>query len=310
MNNDFVYCKLKSEPDRFGFSNLIKKKIKPNFFFNNIYCTWVHAWKWFDITDLELLGLNSYANTVNAVVANEDQYIFLKKKNFKNVFIGGLPYIYVDINKPLRKKNSLIAILPKSKGFLPLRKNLLSFLDYIKDIEKNFEDVCICIFGGDIHNTEILNKIKKYKLQYTIGAIPNEINSLERVKYLFSQYEYCVFNSIGSHVVYSALSGCRIGFGGIYDERDDNFFINNKLWDQSKKIRDLMIYYDSLVYVKKKFPKLFENDVVNFKKHEVWAKNECGIKHKLNINQIKDIFGWSLKGKIKGIVNSIMWRID
>jgi len=309
MYEKHIYIKLKNEVDRFGFSYYLKSLIKPHFILSHIHCTWVHAWKWFDISEIEFLGLNKLGYTVNAVVTNQKQYNLLKSAGFKNVFIGGLPYIYIDVEPITKKKDTLLAILPKSKGYKPIRKNLLSFIDYIKDNQKNFEETCVCIFGGDMKNIELLEKLKKYKLKYIIGAIPEEINSLKRVKSLFSYYDYCVFNSIGSHVVYAALSGCKIGFDGDYDERSEEFFINNKLWDSNKKIREMMIYFDSLNYVKKKLPKLFGMKISNFESQIEWGESECGKENKLELSNIKEILGWSIKGKIQGIKNSLLWRL-
>ena len=47
----------------------------------------------------------------------------------------------------------------------------------------------------------------------------------------------------------------------------------------------------------------------NFKSQIEWGENECGIENKLDLSNIKEILGWSIKGKIQGIKNSLLWRL-
>ena len=133
---------IRNEVDRFGFSNIIAKKLK----YKNVprsFANWMHGWFWFDPEDKNInnkldliLGYPKDFNyNVPTVVSNNTFKIALENKGFSYVYSGGLPFIYTQENTTIKKLNSLLVIVPHSLSYYEF-----SELDF-KNISNFFENI-------------------------------------------------------------------------------------------------------------------------------------------------------------------------
>ena len=53
-------------------------------------------------------------------------------------------------------------------------------------------------------------RLNELKIPWITGAWLNDINALQRIRNLFSQFDYLITNSVGSHIPYAGYCGCKI----------------------------------------------------------------------------------------------------
>jgi hypothetical protein len=285
---------LRNECDRFGFSYLISKR-------NNMpytpvaKCSWIHGWHWYPITINDILkGSKEYIKRSNIVVATNLEKIEISKYiSNENIVVAGLPFSYVENQEVPRKKDSVIAFLPKSLSENDEHIGARSFIDYLKKNREKFLEPTICIFGGDAHRRNLVQYIMDSGFKYIIGAEPQDINSLKRMKVIMSYYEYGIGPTIGSYLPYAHAMGCK---AFIVDH-----FVKVSMIKES--------YFHSYEYIVSKYPFLFSSELSEFKLYEDWANEVIGARSVLPMKRVKEIFGWTINSVVQHYVNSITSRI-
>lgn len=286
--------KLRNECDRFGFSYLISKM-------NNMEntpiakCSWVHGWHWYPLKINDILkGSKEYIKRSNIVVATNSQANEINKYlNSGNVVVAGLPFSYVQNPEVPRKKSSVIAFLPKSLSENDEHVGARSFIDYLKKNRERFMEPTICIFGGDAHRGNLVEYIENAGFNYIIGADPQDINSLMRMKVILSYYEYAIGPTIGSYLPYAHAMGCK---AFIVD-----YFVKVSIIKES--------YYHSYEYISNRFPFLFRRDLNDSELYGDWANDVIGARAVLPSIKVKELFGWTINGTIQHYLRAATSRI-
>jgi hypothetical protein len=285
---------LRNECDRFGFSYLISEM-------NNMQntpiakCSWVHGWHWYPLKINDILkGSKEYFKRSNIVVATNSQAAEISQYlNSQNVVVAGLPFSYVQNPKVPRKNSSVIAFLPKSLSENDEHVGARSFVDYLKNNRKKFMEPTICIFGGDALRVNLVEYIKKSGFNYIIGADPQDINSLMRIKVILSYYEYAIGPTVGSYLPYAHAMGCKA------------FIVDHYV--KVSTIKES--HYHSYEYVENKFPFLFKRDLTESELYTDWANDVLGARSVLPPNKVKELFGWTIKGTLQHYSRAITSRI-
>jgi len=143
----------------------------------------------------------------------------------------------------------------------------------------------------------LVEAFEKYNIPWIIGANVFDKNALIRMSRIFKSFEFMTTNTIGSHVLYAAYSGCKVSIYGKFAEYSEEDFLNdpyysvnplilkeNLLGSTEKKIREK--YNCFFVHPKKAVQKL------------IWAKEQIGEKNKKTIDDLADLLGWNTKGQI------------
>jgi hypothetical protein len=289
-----VMLPLRNEGDRYGFSYLVANKTKMRKT-QIVRCSWVHGWHWYPLKPHDILkGSMEYIKRSNVVVATQQQYINLKKYiPNANIVAGGLPYTYVSNPEISRKKDAVIAFLPKSLKENDEHLGARGFINFLKKNRFKYNNPTICLFGGDADRIDLIEHVINSDFNYIIGADPTDINSLERMKIIFSFYEYAIGPTIGSYIPYAHSMGCKAAIVGE--------FVNVSLIKKS--------IYLNFDYIHKNYPFLFGSDLDKFKLYVDWAHDEVGTANTLPIEKVKELFGWGIIGSVKHYKNAMLSRI-
>jgi hypothetical protein len=307
-----VNIKQLSSIDRFGFSDVLRSKLKINFPYRT-FCNWQQGWFPGDSRSLIeedfVVGLDQ--KNITYITSHDNHKVLLERLGYKNVMVGGLPFCYINKPKVDRIKNSTLFMLPKfnstcsslNKVYSSIKldnsydNDRLDFIKYINSIKHKFDRAVVCIFPPDADSLELIELCKKHKLEVVLGAHPSDKNALLRMALLFSQFEYCISNWISSHIIYSNIMGAKCCVMGDFIEYKRLSRDGNWLYGRSEE------------YFRKKYEWLFVDDYTMSKNQKEWAKEMVGYYCKLQDKELVDALGWSFFGQLKGFTKGIVRRI-
>jgi hypothetical protein len=304
--------KITSSIDRFGFSSILSSMLDLKFPYRP-FCNWIQGWAYGDIKSLTeedfVVGLNQ--KNISYIVSDENQKILLEKYGYKDVTIGGLPFCYIQKPKVERVKNSAIFMLPKYIGSYSSNDGVISnqeidnlynekryeFIKYVHSVKNDFTKAVVCIFPPNLDTPELINLCEKYGLEVVVGSSPFDRNALTRMAMLFSQFEYCISNWFGSHIVYSNMMGAKCCIVAPFlelrmEKKSDNWHIGH-----------------SENYLRSRYRWLFVHDYKMAINNEKWAMEVSGCNYKLPKDKLIKVLGWSFVGQINGMINAFLRRI-
>ncbi len=302
----------KNEVDYYGFSYYLNQKLA-NRYYNYSFSSWVHGWIYNEHKFIDKFNISQYYPHLK-IVADELQANFVKKHGVDNVVAAGYPYIYIDDNPNIKRfKNSLLIMPPKNSRDILTRWDEDEFINNIKNLKKDFENIFFCIDQVSIKNKMWIEKLKKNKFNFIVGADSRDSNSLLRMKIIFKHFEYVHSPTIGSAIVYAAYDGCKVSLSENYLEYSLAEYKNHPLYETNKEFVEYEIYSRSKDYIKKKFSFLFKDPLKSEYLNE-WAENELGLKFRYNISEIPKLLGWRMRDKIRfypmKYLNSLIKKIN
>lgn len=296
--------------DRYGFSFLLSEQMglkwRPRSFAN-----WLHGWIWYGATaSVDLMFDCDQKKGGRFVVSKYPEKKVLEAEGFQNVWVGGLPFAYTSPSNLRRIGDSLLAMPAHSAEGERLSKSHIDYLDYLESIRKDFSSIWVCIHYLDI-SPNIADEIKRRGLLLIEGARPDDANSLRRMRAIFDSFEYVTSSAMGSHIVYSMYSGCKVSLCGphyVYSESD---FISdkNRHAHTNKYVCDLL-HYLSKGYLKENFQFLFAVSPRNGYQSEEYAKTELGFYNKLSQREIVDALRWGTLGQLIGYSSGAIRRLS
>ena len=130
------------------------------------------------------------------------------------------------------------------------------------------------------------------------------MNSLERMSFIFSSFDFMTTNSIGSHVVYAAYSGCKVSIYGKYLNFNRDDYRNDIYYKIHPDVLEYILEFNKEENVKNRYPFLFtEPKKASF--NYQWALKELGVKHKKNYDEIYSYLDTSFYRHLKGYLYTI-----
>jgi hypothetical protein len=304
---NFEKIKLVNEVDRFGFSCFLRDRLKFKYKINSS-CIWFNGWLWHGITEMDILENPNIDKSTPIIVSTYQQKKNTLRDGFTNVIIGGLPfgYIHRDMSHRCsieRIKNSVLLIIPKLVGSSPTQA--IELIDKAKKFKNSGYSLCVCIFERDLENRELYDTLKKHEIDYVFGASAYDKNALERMFILFSTFEFVLSNVIGSHMVYAALCGCKIG---LLETKTPIIHVSRRVLKFSyARDRDINGY---LNFWDRKYSWLKVKSPQEAKQHIEWGMDESGYRYHLNDDELLSALGWTFKGVIFGVYRRINQKIN
>ncbi len=307
--------KVVSGVDRYGFSSLLATqigyKIIPRSFAN-----WQHGWIWWGAKSSEELMIDkSLKNESRFIVSKDAEKNILKAEGFKKVWVGGLPFAYTVSSNLNRVAGSLLAMPThtaeqtddqtkhKFKNFY------IEYLDYLESIKEQYSSVWVSVYDLD-HSQELVNEIMKRGLYPIKGAQHNDMNCLQRMRSIFDTFEFVTSDSIGSHIIYSMYSGCKVSIcGPDLLQVDSDFRVNEVSKSFSENYIKTQVYYSSRKYVTENFKFLFVDKPSSGFCSEEYAKKAIGFNNKLQRDEILEALQWGLVSQIRGYTEGAIRRV-
>lgn len=290
----------RNEIDMYGFSYLLAKycnlSAPPRSF-----ASWNHGWLLCPIDAPHYNYPGGYLlspSNIPHVVHRPVLYQQLVEHGFSNVHLGQLPFAFTSPSGLTRVKDSLLVVLHHtSADFLACD---LKFIEKVLKISGDFSQVSFCVYdeAEEIINAEIMHLCSIHGFSVYFGAKKYDRNCLPRLRAIYDMHEYMYTNGIGSGVLYASYSGCKVAVAAppLYADYAD---------DADPRTR--------YIYLPENFGKWFPNFFVDHPKsavsHYDWAVEEIGAKHQLSAEEIKDILGWSVRGKVNAVGRYLARRL-
>lgn len=299
----------RSGVDRYGLSSVIAKKLgmrSPKRSFAN----WVHGWMWFDVLSAKDLACHGLPKATSVIVRSPEEKKCLMDEGFTNVVVGGLPFAYVQPTNLIRKKYSLLAVPPHSAEAEKFCGQLKDFYDSIFNIRNDYEEVKVLVFGLD-KGGEIDRQARKSGLDVIYGALPNDANSLYRMRAIFDYFECVTSSSIGSHFLYSQYSGAKFSFFGNYTTYDRECFVaSGNPHKHSSEHIDRVMHRHSEGYIRDLFGDYFVNHPQEGKCDVEFSRQQIGENYLLSSQEIKQALGWGMSGQFAGYAVGAKRRLE
>lgn len=260
------------------------------------YCgkgMWVHGWSWRrrNVHPLSIIHLPGYECPDECHwVARKDQEVFLHEHGYKGALAIGMPIVYLPRLEIERLPKSLLVMPAHS---LPSQSQQWDDSLYARELEKiagDFDYKCACVHWADMQKGVWRKPLEALGFEVVQGGLANDLATLERMRYLFSRFEYMTTNQIGSHVAYAAYFGVKVFFYGTYINGDFRAHPPHvEVCGEEVAMKHERMTSEELV--REEFPFLFCPHQEAREQRE-WAAHELGEAHRKTPDELIDLFEW------------------
>jgi len=296
---------LKSEPDRYGFSELIARRLG----FKKVrrsYCAWVHYWVWWDAESPEELGYGGFDKGIRIVCSDEKQRKMLQQYGHKDVVVGGVPFAYVPPAYVERLEASLLVFLPHSLDYLGVSLCPEKYLDVLATFLPDFSRIDVSIYSHEYDMGTQKLECEKRGLNVIQGSRPDDANALFKLRALLERYEYVTSPYISAHILYAAFCGCKVSITRPIFNYGENHFMRDPYVQKFPFLARLFDVVSTEKYISEKYPWLITDHPSKATERVLWAAKEIGAEFVLDDRNLKLALGWNVLGRIHGpIVGTI-----
>lgn len=285
---------LRGEIDYYGASYILSEYCGINLLNNpslgNV--AWIHGWlPDFKIdTDPRIVTAQNFQNKKQLILTSKlAAESYLRKNGYSNTYAIGLPVVYLKQRKIERLKNSLLVMPGHSLDYTT--HNHWKFDKYVEEIEqisKYFKYIYICVHPSCLKHGYWAPHFQAKGYKIIEGIDLYDRNSLYRLQYLMSTFEYVTTNSFGSHIAYAAYFGAKVSIYGSYAEYLEEDFSNDPFYLVNPDLLPKVLYLTSYQKVKKELNELFvepQEAIIR----QSWGEYEVGLENKKKPSEIKKI---------------------
>jgi hypothetical protein len=264
--------------------------------------SWHHGWYKYPLCETELIVNEDCVvcckvNEVPNLVATKDIEHFLRGKGFPHAIAVGDPLLYTQQTTVERIPGSLLIIPEHSikETNVNIECNRKPPLpDTIASLKSKFSTVVACIGGFCVSRNNYGNTFEGIGIPWILGAWLYDSFALQRIRNLFSQFEYIATDSIGSHIPYAGYCGCKLIYYGKGRNLTKKDFSETPIYIKYPKLIDIVIHEQKLETIQKRFPILFSNDTKS-EALKTWSMEVLGAKHQITPNEIAELIGWKIR---------------
>ena len=135
--------------------------------------------------------------------------------------------------------------------------------------------------------------------------LPDDANSLLRIRSMLDSFTHVTSNVIGSHMLYALFAGCKFSFCGPIYSYDESI-----LRAAGFHSLDQLVNLLSESYIREKFSKYFVNHPRMGLVDESFAADSIGEKYIMSPQEIEDALGWTVGGQIKAYATGLRRRLS
>ena len=287
----------RSEPDFYGASYLIAKKLGKNrppvsFAF------WRHGWSYVNSPQHPKLLTSGGPHDIN-LVAHQAHATLLKQWGYRFVEPVGLPFGYSESRHNERMPGSLLVMPGHTLAYTDHSWDQKRYVEQISSLKPHFRQIIACINSNCIKKGYWITDFEKNEIPWIPGADSFDRNSLVRLKTLFNSFEFMTTNTIGSHVVYAASSGCKPSIYGDYGAYRREDFVNDPFYINHHEVLEQVLAKSSEETIRQQFPWLFTHPAEAASCQD-WGKEMIGESFLRSSSEIAVLLGWTPRKQISG----------
>lgn len=180
---------------------------------------------------------------------------------------------------------------------LEQEKAVSDFAEYVRFVEslsQDFSHVVICLHGIDYDKGHAREAFETAGFQVIRGSAIEDSNSLERMAFLFSRFEYVSTNDDGSHVYYAAAAGCKVSIEGPPSVRDLDGLKSHPFYREFPE--GLGHLHKTMSLRQEIFPFLY-GPLKNAELRIDWALDQLGYPEKRSPRNLKRTLGWTFTSR-------------
>lgn len=230
-------------------------------------------------------------------VARKDQEERLRSFRYTKVAAIGLPIVYLPPRAIPRRPGSLLVMPAHTQEFQAHRWKYDEYAELIAAISGDFSELVVCVHIACWKNGYWVDAFRKRGFPVVVGARPDDRNTLERIRYLLSSFEYVTTNGFGSQLAYAAYFGAKPSIFGPYAGLRPEDYKNDPLYQRHPKLIKPTLEALSEEALRRNLPQLFchpqeaEADVE-------WGRVEVGELNKVSPRRMRRLFGWTAPARV------------
>jgi predicted O-methyltransferase YrrM len=243
-------------------------------------------------------GLSRIYKNKRYYVARQDQVEYSKSEGYADVHAVGMPIIYVKKPRVERLKRSLLVMPMHTLSDTNENINEEEYAGYIGSIAHNFSLIVCAVHKACFEKGYWIETFRKRNIEVILGAEEEDANTLEKMAYLFSMFEFVTTNEFGSQMAYAAYFGAKPSIAGPTPAWSRKDYINVTYYQNAPELLDILEEWKKNNFIKKKYPFLYvdPHHAVELKD---WANFQLGESHRKSPGELKNLFGWDTLSLIK-----------
>lgn len=230
-------------------------------------------------------------------VARKDQADYLSQTGYRHVHAIGLPFLYTEEPSVSRIPGSLLVLPVHSTQSTHHNRQSKQYAEFIKSISHHFSRICTSIHPSDLIKGYWVNEFQAQGLSFVSGANSKDSNALDRMRLLFSMFEYVTTNGFGSHLAYAAFCGAKVSIAGPFEENKVQDLAETPFIKNCPEVAELLYELTNHESIKKHFPSFFIDPWDATQKIE-WAKEQLGFYNLQSPSITRKLLGWDLKNRL------------
>jgi hypothetical protein len=241
------------------------------------------------------------------LVGNDWQVKALNRRGFFRVHAVGVPFIYVPPTTLERLPRTLLVMPAHSLDNTKHPFDEDEYVGLVHSVGSRFTKIVACIAPPCVRKGTWTRAFERKGIAWIPGADSSDRNALRRMARVFAMFEYVTSNTMGSHIAYSAYSGCKVSIWGPFAEYRQEHFRGVPWYDKNwSKVSELFEKL-SESYIRARHPWLFK-EPWNAELGPGWAEPFLGLQHKREPLAVARLLGWSIAGQAElPIHDALRW---
>lgn len=215
---------------------------------------------------------------------------YLKEHGYSAQVIG-LPIAYLAPKSYERKTNSLLVMPAHSLDYTQHEWRFEEYVDAILSIRTEFDFVAACIHPSCMKHGYWLKEFEKVGIPIIPGANANDLNALERVRALMSQFEFVTTNAYGSLLAYGGAFGAKVSIFGPYCNYTEQDFSSSIFYQEHSGLIEKIVPLLSHNLMTEEYPDLFCHPC-EAKERVEWGGEQIGFNNRISPSEMRRCFGW------------------
>lgn len=203
----------------------------------------------------------------------------------------GLPIAYLDPKNYERKNNSLLVMPAHSLDYTQHTWRFEEYVEAILSIRADFDFVAACIHLSCMKHGYWVKEFEKAGIPIISGANTNDLNALERVRALMSQFEFVTTNAYGSLLAYGSACGAKVSIFGPYCNFEQQDFNNAAFYQDQPGLIEKTSHSLKEATVRSEYPDFFGH-TKEAKQRVDWGLEQIGWNNRISPAEMRRCFGW------------------